>query len=111
MANTTVINGEEVRVNETSKGTVYSKNFRSLTEEVSACGTDYARLNPSKHAFFLGGNSYYVGPSLQDKDFNGLRAVAEQIQICDSSIDGENWVPTLFLPTVGEGGSMGLLKK
>lgn len=110
MANTTILNGVEVRVNETAQGTIYSKNFRSLAEEVKSAGTDYCRLVQKNHAFFLGNKSYYVGPSLKDKDFEGLKAVASDVQICDSSIDGTNWVPTLFLPTTGQGGSLGLLK-
>jgi hypothetical protein len=108
-ANTEILDGVEVRVNETAQGKIYSKNFRSLAEEVKSAGTDYCRLVQKNHAFFLGNKSYYVGPSLKDKDFAGLKAVASDVQICESSIDGKNWVPTLFLPTTGECGSLGLL--
>lgn len=109
MATTELINGIEVRVNETAQGKIYSKNFRSLAEEVKSAGTDHCTLVQKNHAFFLGKKSYYVGPSLQDKNFAGLVAVASNVQICESSIDGKKWVPTLFLPTTGESGSLGLL--
>ncbi len=105
MANTTVINGEQVRVNETEQGTIYSKNFRSMKEECSKAGTTDFRLNQEKHSLFLGGNSYYVGPSLQKKSVDEIAALGKDIQICESSVDGKRWVPCLFLATTGKGGS------
>lgn len=102
MANVEIINGESVRVNTTNRGTMYSKNFRSLREECAALGTCDARVNMQKHSLFLGGNSYYVGPSLQGKSVSELAALGKEIQVCESSVDKEHWVPCLFLPTQGE---------
>lgn len=96
MATTTVINGIECRVNETPNGTIYSKNFRSLKEEAMAVGSTEAEVNEKRHAFFLGGNAYYVGPSLQGLSAEELAAQAKDITVCDSSIDGSHWVSTLF---------------
>ena len=101
MATTTIINGENVRVSETSKGTIYSKNFRSFISELRAKGTDVT-LNKEKHSFFICGNAYYVGPSLQGENLAGIKSKAHQIQVNEQSLDGERWVPCLFLPTQGE---------
>lgn len=97
MATTTVINGVEVRVSETAKGNIYSKNFRSLQEEANAKGTTYAEINAEKHAFFLNGSAYYIGPSLQGLSVQEIAEKASQISVCDSSVDGKTWVPCLFL--------------
>jgi len=105
MANIEIINGESVRVNETSKGTMYSKNFRSMKEECQKLGTTDFRVNQERHSLFLGGNAYYVGPSLQGKSASEIGALGKDIQICESSVDKENWVPCLFLPTTGESAS------
>lgn len=105
MATTELINGENVRVNTTEKGKIYSKNFRSMKEECLAAGTTDFRVNQEKHSFFLGGNSYYVGPSLQGKNAAQIAALGKDIQICDSSVDGSKWVPCLFLATSGEAGN------
>lgn len=105
MTTTTINNGEQVRVNETSKGTIYSKNFRSMKEECAKQGTTDFRVNKEKHSFFLGGQAYYVGPSLQGMGAAEIAAKGKDIQICDSSVDGQKWVPCLFLPTSGEGAS------
>lgn len=105
MATTTVINGEQVRVNNTEQGKIYSKNFRSMKEECNTQGTTDFRVNKEKHSFFLGGKAYYVGPSLQKMNAAEIAARGKDIQICDSSVDGEKWVPCLFLATSGEGGS------
>lgn len=102
MATTKVINGESVRVNTTAQGEIYSKNFRSMKEEVNKVGTSDFRLNAEKHALFLGGNAYYVGKSLHGLNASELAAKAKDIQICDSSTDGERWVPCLFISSVGE---------
>jgi hypothetical protein len=99
---TKIINGEEVRVNRTERGTMYSKNFRSLKAEADAAGTREARIVPEKKAFFLGGNAYYIGPSLQGKNEEEIASIASQIQICESSVDGTKWVPCLFLPSTGK---------
>lgn len=68
MANV-ILNGEQVRVSETSKGTIYFKNYRSLTAELRAKGTDVT-LNTEKHSFFINGNAYYVGPSFHEKGYS-----------------------------------------
>ena len=108
MATTTIINGENVRVNTTEKGTIYSKNFRSMKEEVLAAGTQDFRLNQERKSLFLGGKSYYVGPSLQGKSAAEIAALGRDIQICESSVDKEKWVPCLFLATQGEAGTFSL---
>lgn len=97
MANV-ILNDEQVRVNETSKGKIYSKNYRSLTQELRAKGTDVT-LNTEKHSFFINGNAYYVGPSMASiKTLADVRANAKDIQFCDSSIDGgKSWVPCMML--------------
>ena len=105
MATTKVINGEQVRVNETTRGTIYSKNFRSMKEECAKQGTMDFRVNKEKHSFFLAGQAYYVGPSLQGLGAAEIAAKGKEIQICDSSVDGSKWVPCLFLATSGEGAS------
>ena len=105
MAQTEIINGENVRVNNTPKGVMYSKNFRSLKEECAALGTVDFRVNVEKHSLFLRGNAYYVGPSLQGKGAKELASLGREIQICESSVDKEKWVPCLFLPTSGESAS------
>lgn len=107
MATTTTINnnGEQIRVNNTERGTIYSKNFRTMKEECAALGTVDFRVNQQKHSFFLAGKSYYVGPSLQGKNAAQIKALGRDIQICESSVDQVNWVPCLFLATVGEAGS------
>lgn len=105
MAQTEIINGESVRVNNTSKGVMYSKNFRSLKEECAVLGTVDFRVNVEKHSLFLRGNAYYVGPSLQGKSAQELASLGKDIQICESSVDGSKWVPCLFLPTSGESAS------
>ena len=64
---TKVINGVEYRVNTTAQGEILSGNFRSLKSECNALGTTDARVNLQRHAFFLGGQIYYVGKSLQGK--------------------------------------------
>ena len=102
MATMKVINGEQVRVNTTAQGEIYSKNFRSLKEEVNSVGTADFRYNPAKHALFLGGNAYYVGPSIKATNAQELANLGKDIQICESSTDGERWVPCLFISTVGE---------
>lgn len=106
MATMKVINGEQVRVNTTAQGEIYSKNFRSLKEEVNSVGTADFRINKETHAFFLGGNAYYVGKSLHGMGANEIAAKAKDIQICDSSTDGSKWVPCLFLSNTGEAGTL-----
>lgn len=105
MAQTIIENGMQIRVNTTSRGTMYSTNFRSLKEEAQSLGTKDFRYNKEKHSLFLGGNAYYVGPSLQGKSTAEIASLGKEIQICDSSMDKQKWVPCLFLPTTGESGS------
>lgn len=62
-----ILNGEQVRVNETSKSTIYSKNYRSLTAESRAKGTDVT-LYVERHSFFINGNTYYVAHHFMRKD-------------------------------------------
>lgn len=102
---TTVLNGEQVRVNQGSNGEIYSKNFRSMKDECLKQGTTDFRVNKDKHAFFLGGSAYYIGKSLHNKSAAEIASLGKEIQICDSSTDGVNWVPCLFLTSVGEAGS------
>lgn len=96
---TTLIDGIEVRVNTTSQGTIYSKNFRSMEAECNAQGTDDFALNEQKHALFIGAQAYYVGPSLHGKSIDEIASLGKQLQVCDSSVDGKKWVPCVFLPT------------
>ena len=123
---TIVLNGEQVRVNQGTDGNLYSKNFRSMKDECLKQGTTDFRVNISKHAFFLGGAAYYVGKSLQGKSAAEIEAVGKDIQICDSLTEknyqmqvaaneariaaGEQpqpieWVPCLFVASVGEAGT------
>lgn len=104
---TKVINGVEYRVNTTAQGEILSGNFRSLKEECNSLGTTEARVNLQRHAFFLGGQSYYVGKSLQGKSAAEIGQLAKNIQICDSSTDGgKSFVPCLFLASTGEAVSL-----
>lgn len=104
---TKVIKGVEYRVNTTAQGEILSGNFRSLKEECNSLGTTEARVNLQRHAFFLGGKSYYVGKSLQGKSAAEIGQLAKNIQICDSSTDGGNsFVPCLFLASTGEAVSL-----
>lgn len=123
---TIVLNGEQVRVNQGTDGNLYSKNFRSMKQECYNAGTVDFRLNRDRHAFFLGSKAYYVGKSLQGKSVAEIVAVGNDIQICDSLTEknynaqvaaneariaaGEQpqpieWVPCLFVASVGEAGS------
>lgn len=105
MATTETINGVEVRVQVTPNGKIYSKNFRSMKDECAKAGTLDFAINESKHAFFLGSEAYYIGPSLQGKSVDELISLGKDIQICDSSINGDTWVPCLFLSTNQKRGS------
>lgn len=96
---TTIINGVECRVTTTDRGSIYSKNFRSMKQECNNQGTDDFALNEAKHALFIGAQVYYVGPSLHGKSIDEIASLGKQLQVCDSSIDGQRWVPTVFLPT------------
>lgn len=102
MAQTILIDGVECRMNETKKGVIYSKNFRSLKAEAESAGTVEARVDTAKHAFYLGSNAYYIGPSLQSKSAQEIAELASDISVSDSSIDKVKWVPCLWLSNVGE---------
>lgn len=105
MATTKNINGVVWNVSAGNNGVeLLSRNFRSMKQECAAAGTSDFRIN--KKAFFLGGQTYYIGPSLQGKSAAELGALGAQIQVCDTSIDGGvSSVPTLFLANSGEAGS------
>ena len=84
-------------IDNSPKPTLYLKNFHTLADEVNKVGTDYARLNTKKNAFFLGGNSYYVHPSLQGLNFSELTKVATEIKMCEiSNSKGEDWAPCIY---------------
>lgn len=103
---TEILNGVEVRVNVGANGSkIYSKNFRSMKDECLKQGTTDFRVNVQKHAFFLGGNAYYVGKSLHGMNASQLAAEGKELQICDSSTDGNHWVPCIFKSSIGEAGS------
>lgn len=123
---TIILNGEQVRVNQGTDGNLYSKNFRSMKQECFKAGTTDFRVNKEKHAFFLGTQAYYVGKSLQGLGASQIAAKGAEIQICDSLTEknynlqvaaneariaaGEQpqpieWVPCLFVASVGEAGT------
>lgn len=105
-ANKKVINGVEWNVSAGNDGVeLLSRNFRSLKQEAQAAGTCDFRIN--KHAFFLGGKTFYIGPSLQGKNAAELGSIAKEIQVCDCSTDGgTSVVSTLFLASSGEAGTL-----
>lgn len=133
MANFEVINGENVRVNTTAQGKIYSKNYRPLVSELRAKGTAVT-YNPEKHSFFISGNAYYAGGKSMEniKTLADIRKNASQVQFCDSITDtslamqqkanaervanGEQpkpieWVPCMFITTTGEHGDFSDLIK
>lgn len=75
---------------------LYTKNFRSLAEECKTEGTDYVRVVTKNNAFFLGKKSYFIGSSLQGKGFEDIKKIAQDILICESSIDCKKWISCIY---------------
>ena len=80
-----------------TKGEMWKRHMRSMKEECIKKGTTDFRVNVEKHSFFLKGDAYYVGPSLQGLNADELAKEGRNIEICDASIDkGKSWVSCLY---------------
>jgi|GEM_PF-5536474 hypothetical protein len=89
--------GETIKVFENAPyTTIFCKNFRTLAEECKIEGTDYVRVVTKNNAFFLGKKSYFIGSSLQGKGFEEIKKMAQDILICESSIDCQIWISCIY---------------
>lgn len=87
------LNGVYVNKVVSEKGTLYTKNQRTLADEARSLGTTAFAIVPEKHCFLLGSNRYY-SKSILSKDT--IISRFSNLFIEDCSKDGKTWVPCLF---------------
>ena len=88
-----VINGVKCNKIESDKGTLLTKNQRSLMQEANNMGTHDVALVEHKHCFLLGENRYYT----KIESLDSIIENKSKMMIQDLSTDGgKTWVPCLF---------------